>query len=298
MKPDDSTLSPADLKNVRRHAERLLRCGGVNGRLPTPVPDLVAAARLDVARDVSLDQGFLRRLYRKITAPIRRAIDKVLGLLDRRDRTIYLDQTLHKNKEPFLCLHETGHEFLPWQRDTFLLLEDCQQTLDPEVQDQFEREANVFACEVLFQIDRFERDACDCAFGLRTPLDLAKRYGASCYATVRRYVSTNCRACAVLILDPPVYEVGRGYTAGLRRMVQSPSFTARFGRLSWPSQCRPGDLLHSFLPLERRFTRPSPCIIRNVNGEDERCVVEAFNSSYQIFILVCPESELGVRLAV
>src|SRR5206468_1439856 len=82
VKRDDCTLSPADLKNVRRHAERLLRVGGANGRLPTPVPDLVAAARLEVARDVSLDQGFLRRLYRKITVPIRRAIDKVLGLLD------------------------------------------------------------------------------------------------------------------------------------------------------------------------------------------------------------------------
>jgi hypothetical protein len=298
VKRDDCTLSPADLESVRCHADRLLREADAIGRLPTPVADLVAAARLEVARDVSLDQGFLGRLYRKVTAPIRRAIDKVLGLLDRRDRTIYLDQTVHKNKEPFLCLHETGHEFLPWQRDTFSLLEDCQQTLDPEVQDHFEREANVFACEVLFQLGRFEEEARDCPFGLRTPLDLARRYGSSCYAAVRRYVATNRRACAVLVLEPPVYEVGTGYTATLRRTVQSPAFTARFGHPAWPETYRPGDSLHSVLPLGRRFTRPSPCRVRNLDRDDERCVAEAFNSSYQLFVLVYPESELRVRLAI
>ncbi len=298
MKRDDCTLSAADLESVRRHADLLLREAGALGRFPTPVADLVAAARLEVARDVSLDQGFLGRLYHKVTAPIRRAIDKVLGLLDRRDRTIYLDQTVHKNKEPFLCLHETGHEFLPWQRDTFSLLEDCQQTLDPEVRDQFEREANVFACEVLFQLGRFEEEARDCEFGLRTPLALARRYGSSCYAAVRRYVATNRRACAVLVLNAPVYEIGTGYTAALRRTVQSPAFTARFGRPAWPEVYRPGDSLYTALPVGRRFTRPSPCRLRNLNGDEERCVLEAFNSSYQIFMLLYPESELRVRMAV
>lgn len=298
MKRDDCTLSRSEHEEVRRHAERLLREAGAIGRLPTPVADLVAAARLEVARDVSLDQGFLGRLYRKVTAPVRRALEKVLGLLDRRDRTIYLDRTVHKNKAPFLCLHETGHDILPWQRDTFSLLEDCQQTLDPEVQDQFEREANVFACEVLFQLGRFEEEARDCAFGLRTPLELARRYGSSCYAAVRRYVATNRRACAVLVLDPPVYEVGTGYTASLRRTMQSPAFTARFGRPAWPEALRPGDFLHTVLPLGRRFTRPSPCRLRNLNGDEERCMVEAFDSSYQVFILVYSESEVRAQRAV
>ena len=67
MKRDDCTLSPADLENVRRHADKLLREADAIGRLPTPVADLVAAGELEVARDVSLDQGFLGRLYRKVT---------------------------------------------------------------------------------------------------------------------------------------------------------------------------------------------------------------------------------------
>ena len=116
-----------------------------------------------------------------------------------------------------------------------------------------------------------------------TPLHLARRYGSSCYAAVRRYVATNRRASAVLVLELPVYEVGTGYTATLRRTVQSPAFTARFGHPAWPETYRPGDSLHSVLPLGRRFTRPSPCRVRNLDRDDERCVAEAFNSSYQLF---------------
>jgi hypothetical protein len=291
-------LSEGDLAEVRRHAERLLHEADASGRMPTPVPDLVEAAKLSVARDVSLDDGFLKRLYRKLTAPIRNAIEKVLGLLDSRDRTIYLDQTVHRNKQTFLSLHEVGHDFMPWQRDTFAIMEDCERTLDPEIQDQFERQANVFASEVLFQLDRFRDDAASCPLAIRTPLDLAKRYGASCYAAVRRYVSTNRRACVVLVLNAPVYEVGVGYTATLRRSVASPAFVKRFGTPAWPAAYRPGDPLHRFLPFEHPFTKPTGCQIRNGNAEQEPCVVEAFNSSYQIFVLIYPESELRVRLAV
>ena len=42
-----------------------------------------------------------------------------------------------------------------------------------------EREANVFATEVLFQLDRFEKEAGDCPLCLQTPLKLAKRCATS-----------------------------------------------------------------------------------------------------------------------
>jgi hypothetical protein len=77
-----------------------------------------------------------------VRAPIKLALEKVLGLLDARDRTIYLDQSVHEKKKPFLTLHETGHNYLPWQRDLFAIPEDGESSLDPEVREQFEREAN------------------------------------------------------------------------------------------------------------------------------------------------------------
>lgn len=292
MKKDDCSLSAQDEAEIRRHADLLLRRADAHGRFPTPVGDLVSVAGLRVEPKVSLDVGFFQRLYRAVAGPIKRAIEKVRGLLDRRGRTIYLDQTVHKSKKTFLSIHETGHDFLPWQRATYAVLEDCEHHLDPEVQDLFERQANVFASEVLFQLDRFRDQAADYELGIRTPLELAKRYGASCYAAVRRYVCTNRRACAVLVLNDPVYEAGRGLTVTLRRSFQSPAFTSRFGDVRWPEQYGPDDFLTSVLPVGRPFARPTCCQLTNRNRESEECVLEAFNSTYQVFVLIYPGSEL------
>jgi Zn-dependent peptidase ImmA (M78 family) len=47
------------------------------------------------------------------------------------------------------------------------------------VNEQFEREANHFAAEVLFQGDRFDGDLRDLPLAMKSALALAKRYGAS-----------------------------------------------------------------------------------------------------------------------
>jgi len=56
------------------------------------------------------------------------------------------------------------------------------------------------------------------------------------YTAVRRYVTTNSRACAVLVLNPPEFELNTGYTASLRRALQSEKFTERFE--NYPYQAR------------------------------------------------------------
>jgi Zn-dependent peptidase ImmA (M78 family) len=70
-------------------------------------------------------------------------------LIDLRDVIIYLDQAVSPQKQAFLKLHEVGHKVLPWQRATYLFLDD-QKTLSPDVKTLFERQANCFAAEVLF----------------------------------------------------------------------------------------------------------------------------------------------------
>lgn len=64
---------------------------------------------------------------------------------------------------------------------------------------------------VLFQLDAFDAEARDLKFGLGAPLKLSRRYGASAYASIRRYVSGSDRACAVLVLEPPVLKIGAPY---------------------------------------------------------------------------------------
>src|SRR5262249_48347154 len=130
----------------------------------------------------------------------RAALNKVIGLVDLRENVIYLDTTVVPQKRTFVKLHETGHKVLPWQRQTYVYLDD-ETTLDPDVYELFERQANYFAAEVLFQAGRFDGEARDLPFALKSPMALAKRYGASAHASIRRYVERNKHACAVLVIE-------------------------------------------------------------------------------------------------
>jgi Zn-dependent peptidase ImmA (M78 family) len=294
IKPDDCSLSAHDLKEVQKFADRLLLEADCYGVYPTPIDDLIAAAQLSIDREVSLDEGFLKRIYKKVVpTAIKRAVEKVIGLFDSRDRRIYLDQTVHDRKKPFVSLHEAGHGYLPWQRDTFAVMEDCKKTLDPEIIEEFEKEANVFSSEVLFQGKHFTELARDHPFELKTVRTLATKFGGSVYAAARRFVSTNPSPCVLLVVDLPVYEIGSGYTAALRRSVTSPSFTARYGDVKWKEKYGIEDSLMKVLPFHNnhKITKQTALNIR-LNGESETFIVEAFNSSYEIFVLLCPASVL------
>jgi hypothetical protein len=291
-KPDDCGLTPHQLKTIRIHADRLLRAAGAHGCFPTPVDELIEAAKISVEQEVSLDGSFLRRMYHRVSDPIKHAVEKVFGLFDSQDRTIYLDHSVHPSKKTFLKLHETAHGYIPYQQKTFALIEESNATLDPDVRDEFDREANVFASEVLFQLDRFTKAAADCEFGIATPVDLSKRFGASCYAAIRRYVTTHHRACAVLVLNKPAYEVGNGWTTTLRRAFQSADFTTQFGEATWPDAYGPEDVLTSVIATYQGFASPHVVLLRDLNNDTRRCVIESFNSSYQVFVFLYPETEL------
>jgi Zn-dependent peptidase ImmA (M78 family) len=300
-RPDDCTIPPDSLRAVRGCADRLLRESGAYGQHPTPIPDIIAAANLSVERNASLDVGFLKKLYGTTKQTIKRALDKVLGLFDSRDGMIYLDLTLKRVKERFVSLHETGHGYLPWQRHAFAFMEDGEKHLDADVQQQFECEASIFASEVLFQGPRFQEEARSLPFDLKTPMQLGKKYGASNYAAFRRFVSQSHRICTLLVFEQPVYEVGRGYAFHLRRAVSSGPFLTKFGELQWPNVLYTGEsALASRLPMRafhRIFTKkcriPSPIL-----GYSEAFYLEAFDSTYQVFALLIPESELRlIKLA-
>jgi Zn-dependent peptidase ImmA (M78 family) len=294
-RPDHSSISTDDYELIRRSADRLLREAGALGRFPTPVEDILKAARLSVEKQASLDQGFLKRMYGKAKGEIRRAIDKVIGLFDSRDRMIYLDLTVKKERQRFVSLHETGHGYLPWQKDLYALLEDGEKNLDPEIEQAFEQQASVFASEVLFQLDQFQMDASSLPFELKTPMALAKRYGSSTHAAFRRFVGTSHRVCALLVFERPEYIVGKGWAFRLRQCIPSAPFEKSFRQVQWPDIFYSDEnSLASRLPLEqfkRRFTKR--CRIDSpLDHGSERFYLEAFDSTFNVFALVFPESEL------
>jgi hypothetical protein len=286
MKPDDSALCAEQRDEVREAALRALNEAGALGVFPTPVDEIMRAAKVEIV-PISIDEGYLARLRRKAERAGRAllsALTKVWGVFDANARVAFIDPDTPKEKLPFLKLHEGGHAILPWQ-SIFGIFEDCRKTLDPDIKAQFEREANVFASDVLFQLDQFRADSGDLEFGINAPLKLAKRYGASIYSTARRYVSTSDRVCAVIILNPPELHPGIGVLSMLRRVVVSPSFEAHFRGFAWPEWVLPRDPLGKMIPYNR-MTRAKTLSMRDGNGEMQEFVAEAFRTSHQTLILL------------
>lgn len=289
-RPDDSSLTPEQLARIRKEAERALRDAAVLGVLPTPVEQVMRVARVREVEEDLTNPGFISRLVSKAETAgqaIKRALSKVIGLFAASDGLVFLDQTLMLVRKRFVRLHEAAHGFLPWQRPMYAIVQDCEKALDPDTADLFDREANVFASEVLFQLDAFRDQADQEPFEIWTPVRLAPKFNASLYASIRQYVSKNHRACAVLILDIPVIELEVGFRSELRRAVQSASFTEMFGAHAWKESYTPNDDIGALVPLgKRKSSRKRQLGLTDVDGTLHECVAEAFTNTKQIFILI------------
>jgi len=298
MLSDDSSLSKDDRDEVSNQARLALLRADALGIFPTPVDEIMRAAKIEVVPFV-LDETYLAKLRRKAEQAGRAllsAISKVWGVFDPHARVAFIDPDTPKEKLPFLKLHEGGHAMLPWQ-SIFGHFEDCRKTLDPDTKAAFERQANVFASDVLFQLDQFTSDAHDLPFGIDAVLRLAKRYGASLYSTARRYAAVHERACAVMVFNPVEIHADFGAIAMLRRVETSPRFDERFGAFAWPEWVSTKDPVGKLIPFSR-MTRPRSFAMRDRNGAQQEFVGEAFKTSHQILILIhALEAQTG-RLVV
>lgn len=289
-RPDDSLLDLHQLVTVQRHADRLLREASAIGRYPTPIDDLLAAAKLTVVDDEVLNAGVLRQFMKKAKAgiaTIKSALSKVLGLFEANDRLVLIDKQAPKPRVPFLKLHEAGHGTLPHQSKIYRLMHDCKKTLDPEIADLFEREANVFASEVLFQGETFAAEAHDQAFGIKVPMNLARKFGASNYATFRRYVTTNPNTCCVVILEPAIADDAGDFVCEVRRVVVSKSFAQIYDGKILAETVTSSHPLGPVVPLNRkRMTAPTEIVLIDRNKDERVSIAEAFNTTHQILVLI------------
>ena len=294
-KPDDSTLDPEDLRAIEEQAHRLLDRADAWDRYPVPVNDILFAAKVRLAPTNAFDAdaivSYLRGKATAARARIKSAMSKVFGLYDADEAVIHIDGTVVKAKQTFLKLHETGHHDIPWHRKMFRFFQDCKKTLAPEVADRFEREANNFARYLLFKGPSFAEHAADCPFEIKTPIALARKFGASVYAAAREYARTNPRACVVFVLEPLENGAGSAFPAPVRRIESSPAFRARFGHPT-VNAITPDHLLWPVIPIQRRMTGPIPLTISDLNGQQHECLAEAFNTTHNILILLYPVSAL------
>ncbi len=289
-RPDDSTLTPGQLARVRKEAERALRQANALGVLPTPIDEIMRVARVQEVEEDLLNPSFIAKLIgkaEKAGKAIKRAITKVMGLFHAADGLVFIDRTLIMVRQRFVRLHESAHGFLPWQRPMYALVQDCEQALDPDTAELFDREANTFASEVLFQLDTFRDQAEEKQFEIWTPVKLAKEFNASTYAAIRQYVSKNRRTCAVIVLNMPEFEAGAGFRATLRRVVMSESFKVMFAGHCWPESYTPDDDIGRLVPLQgRRGSGKRQLGLTDAAGKLHDCIAESFTNTKQVFVMI------------
>lgn len=300
-KADDSSLDPEDLRAIEGRAKRLLERASAWGILPTPISDVLAAANVRLAPTSIFDPNaiieYLRGKAASAAVRIKSAVSKVFGVYDGEEATIHIDDTVVETKQNFLKLHETAHHDLPTHRKLFRFFQDCEKTLAPDIADQFEREANNFARFALFQGDAYATRAADCKFEIKTPMKLAKEFGASIYASAREFARTHHRACVVFVLEPIEYVKGSGAQAAVRRIEPSRAFAEQFG-IPQDTVISINHVLGPVLPIGRKMTRPISLAFPDKNGTRHECVAEAFDTTFNVIVLMYPVRALTAQTII
>lgn len=275
-------------EDIRKAAEKLLLKADVNGRLPTPVDDIIAAAGLVEPEHSLLSDFVLEQAPAHLRSKIRKLRLKVRAVLDRQAREIHIDPTIHiRGQIVFKKLHEVGHDICPWQRDPGYADDD--ETLSWSVDRRSEREANQAAAELLFQRTLFHDMAAHYEIGIAATLELAELVGSSGHASFRRFIETHRWALAGVVMD--VSPCSRDPLAYRRHeVVSSSSWEERFGSLrSWPLVLRP--MPYSFIALCPGATATRSVVSNTFRFPDLRndqvnLNVEVYSNSYKLFVLL------------
>jgi hypothetical protein len=278
-------LEPHTQKDIEKISYEILKGSKSLDIFPTPIDNVVSYANLVINQGIDLSKIHPDYLS-KATDVLKRVLGKLQGVLDRREKVIMLDLTQGKSKQNFVKLHEVGHEVLPWQQKCFDVLEDDDESLDNDVREEFEAEANFFASVTLFQGDRFISEMDKLGLGMESSIQLSKLFGSSIHAALRRYVEYSKNRCALFVLENRT-----GFGATLRDKFQSPNFTKTFGELSIPVA-----LDYFSWPFirdycgSRRFKTDGIIKLLTQNGEVD-FQYHFFNNTYNAFVFLFPIGE-------
>lgn len=267
-------------KSIDKRVDRLLRAADAYGRFPTPVDDIVAAAKLTLVDDLVLDDSKIAKAPLYLRSLLRSAKQKIQGLVDRRERVVHISPDIeHEAKRRFVKLHETTHDILPHQQD--LVYADTHETLSLATKRLFEREANQGAAELLFQRKHFMHDANDHEIGMATVWLLAERYGSSFHAALRRYAECHDAAVAAIVFNPtPVALTPKTWKR--EEAMATRAWQDRFGSMKWPF--RMDTVTHPFVaaldfPL-------SEIAMVDLTGDKVTVRIETQSNGYKRFALV------------
>jgi Zn-dependent peptidase ImmA (M78 family) len=275
-------------KDIEKISHEILNGSKSFDVFPTPIDQIVAYTELLVRKDIDVSK-IHAAYFSKANDALRRALSKVRGVLDRRERTIYLDLSQGKHKIGFVKLHEVGHDVLPWQKKIHDILDDDDDSLNPETHEEFEAEASFFASATLFQNDRFTLELDKLGLGIDSCMQLSKLFGASIHATLRRYVEYSKNKCALIVLEN-ISKNGSPVKCDLKDIFQSEKFTATFGQIKIPLTLGYKWPFVQDYYFKRKFKLNGAITLLTANGNVD-FTYQFFDNSYNAFVFLFPVRE-------
>ncbi len=259
------------------------------GVFPTPVDRIVNFSDLIIANGIDIKSLQTKFKDYPFNEALISGLSKVRGFLDRSGKTIYLDTVDQSiQRQNFVKLHEAGHGALPWQKSTLQFVDD-DDSLDPSVKEEFEREANFFASLTLFQHDLFNHELNKLSLSIDSPMKLAKMFGASVHAALRRYIEHSKNRCALLVLEnisPP----GTQCKCTVRNKFQSAIFSDTFGQLIIPETLGYKWAFVQDYYFQKKMTKTKNITLTTENGEAD-FIYQFFNNTYNAFVFIYPIGE-------
>lgn len=280
-------IDPFSKKEIDKISNEILKHSEAYDIFPTPIDKILSYTELRIAGDIDLS-NIDSNILSQLTGTLKSTLEKIRGFLDREEKTIYLDLSQSNNRQSFIKLHETGHEVLPWQNEILKYL-DNDSTLDINTKEAFESEANYFASAMLFQQDRFFTEMTKLPLSIESPMYLAKKFGASNHAAIRKYIECSKSRCALLVLKN-ISPKGMTPICEIRNYFQSTSFTQEFGEITW------NDKLGYLWPFVqdyyhgRKFNKTGELIYKT-DISSTRFKYHFFNNSYNAFVFIFPYGE-------
>jgi hypothetical protein len=249
---------PQSAAEISKLAERTLKQAGALGNLPTPIHEVIKAATVTEAGSFEeVCEGFLSGLKRSARETFLFAKQKIRGIADLRDRVIYVPNSENQIRSLFPTTHELGHQIISWHNIDPAYLDD-EFSLSVDVEEEFDREANFFASEMIFQGKRFRLQVLDYAASLHAVFKLATIHGASKQATIWRYVEEQDEAVAIIMYYPVSDmpdELGNQYLK-CWKVVASEKFIRKYGDIQIPSRLHTGHPWAGALDLKTSETSP------------------------------------------
>lgn len=282
----DNLSSKKDIQNISLD---ILKQSKALDVFPTPVDKIVNFSDLVFEGSVNLsdvDESFLS----KVSSSFLSAWNKVRGFLDRKEKVIYLDLNQIESRQNFVKLHEVGHQVLPWQSQIIQYM-DTDESLSPHVAEEFEAEANYFASLTLFQHDRFNSELGKLDLSLKSGMALAKIFGGSIHASLRRMVQESKKRCGLLVIERRSGIAKNKPSYAKRNLFLSDSFHECFGHLVLPDMFGFEWAFVQDCIFKKRYKDNGEMCLLTTQGDVE-FTYHFFDNSYNAFVFFFPKGEV------